>query len=103
MKGVYKTESVRSAEKAAIAEVGDDALIERAAACLYERIKRLPQKRIVVFAGGGNNGSDALSLARLLVADGRECKIYLCAQKRNAFVGARIEALRALGAPPFSL
>lgn len=98
MKGVYKTESVRSAEKAAIAEVGEDALIERAAACLYARIKRLPQKRIVVFAGGGNNGSDALSLARLLVADGRECKIYLCAQKRNAFVGARIEALRALGA-----
>ena len=98
MKGVYKTESVRRAEKAAIEKVGEDALIERAAACLYARVKELGFNRVAVFAGGGNNGSDALSLAKRLVADGRECKIYLCSEKRNAFVSARIAELRALGA-----
>ena len=98
MKGVYRTESIRRAEKAAIAEAGEDALIERAAARLYDRIKALPQKRVVVFAGGGNNGSDALSLARLLIDDGQKCKIYLFGEKRNGFVSARISSLSALGA-----
>lgn len=98
MKGVYKTESVRRAEKAAIAEVGEDELIERAAACLYARLKASEYRYVAVFAGGGNNGSDALSLARLLINGGIKCKIFLCSEKRNDFVRARIADLVASGA-----
>ena len=68
MKGVYKTESIRRAERLAKEHAGEDELIERAAAALCEIVMQVPAERIVILAGGGNNGSDALSLAPLLLA-----------------------------------
>ena len=67
MKGAYKTESIRRAERAAKEKVSEDELIERAAGRLCEIAMRVPFSRAVILAGGGNNGSDALSLAHLLM------------------------------------
>lgn len=55
-------------------------LMERAAnAVACEVIARfLPNKRIVVFAGPGNNGGDALAVARLLIEQGyRRIEVFL--------------------------
>ena len=47
-------------------------LMERAASAVTcEIISRwLPNKRIVVFAGPGNNGGDAIAVARMLIDQG---------------------------------
>ena len=58
MKKVYKTESIRRAEKRAHEFVGEDELIERAAARLCDAVIRVPFGRAVILAGGGNNGSE---------------------------------------------
>lgn len=54
-------------------------LMERAARALVFAIKCRwkEQTPIVVFAGPGNNGGDALAVARLLSADGYKVKTYL--------------------------
>ncbi|MDE7159394.1 MAG: NAD(P)H-hydrate dehydratase [Muribaculaceae bacterium] len=55
-------------------------LMERAAnAVTYEIISRfLPSKRIIVIAGPGNNGGDALAVARMLLEQGyRKVEIFL--------------------------
>ncbi len=55
-------------------------LMERAAnAVTYEIISRfVPSKRIVVIAGPGNNGGDALAVARMLIEQGyRKVEVFL--------------------------
>ena len=55
-------------------------LMERAAAAVAREImsRFLPSRRIVVVAGPGNNGGDALGVARMLVEQGyRNVEIYL--------------------------
>ena len=101
MTGVYKTESIRRAERAAKERVGEDELIERAAAELCEIAVRVPAERVVVLAGGGNNGSDALSLAHMLIERAYDVAVYAVSEKRNAFVGKRLAALAARGAEIF--
>lgn len=98
MKGVYKTESIRRAERLAKEHAGEDELIERAAAALCEIVMQVPAERIVILAGGGNNGSDALSLALLLLARAYNVAIYSVGEKRNEFVGKRLMALTGIGA-----
>lgn len=54
-------------------------LMERAARAIAEAIKTLwtRERRIAVFAGPGNNGGDALAVARLLAAEGYKTEVYL--------------------------
>lgn len=54
-------------------------LMERAASAVsYEVMSRwLPSQRIVIFAGPGNNGGDALAVARHLIDQGYKPKILL--------------------------
>ncbi|MBQ2980415.1 MAG: NAD(P)H-hydrate dehydratase [Bacteroidaceae bacterium] len=54
-------------------------LMERAAsAVVYEIVSRYPRnKHICIFAGPGNNGGDALAIARLLLVEGFNPQIYL--------------------------
>ena len=55
-------------------------LMERAAAAVVRELtsRFLPSRRIVVIAGPGNNGGDALAVARLLIEQGyRDVEIYL--------------------------
>ena len=54
-------------------------LMERAAKALTRAIKEEWNNRtpVVVFAGPGNNGGDALAVARLLGEDGYQVQVYL--------------------------
>ncbi len=68
MQGVYSVATIRAAESAAIAVSGEDVLMQRAAAALASvvareirtRWGRLYGSRVLVVAGSGNNGGDAL-------------------------------------------
>ena len=54
-------------------------LMERAASAVaFEVISRwAPSQRIVIFAGPGNNGGDALAVARLLIDQGFRPEVVL--------------------------
>jgi hydroxyethylthiazole kinase-like uncharacterized protein yjeF len=78
MQGVYSVAAIRAAESAAIAVSGEDALMQRAAAALETvaarevraRRGRLHGARVLVVAGSGNNGGDALFAAARLARRG---------------------------------
>ncbi len=56
------------------------ALMERAATAVTNEItaRFLPRQRFVIIAGPGNNGGDALAVARLLYArDYKQLEVYL--------------------------
>ena len=54
-------------------------LVERAATAFVNEFGRLysKQSRVIVFAGQGNNGADALAIARLLAEDDYRIEVYL--------------------------
>lgn len=54
-------------------------LMERAAAAMTNEIRNMfsPQTPFVVFAGPGNNGGDALAVARMLANDNYDVSVYL--------------------------
>ena len=75
-------------------------LMERAAGAVScEIISRfLPSQRIVVIAGPGNNGGDALAVARMLIEQGyKRVEVFLfnvhnklshdCEEQRNRLIG----------------
>ncbi len=78
MQGVYSVATIRAAESAAIAVVGEDALMQRAAAALASAAARELRRRwgglhgrhLLVVAGSGNNGGDALFAAARLARRG---------------------------------
>jgi NAD(P)H-hydrate epimerase len=70
---IVATEKVKELDRFTIAHepISSIDLIERAAGAFVREFTRLytKQSRIVVFAGQGNNGADALAVARLLAED----------------------------------
>lgn len=79
---IFTADALRELDKATCESQNIDSLelMERAAnAACYEIISRfLPGQRIVVVAGPGNNGGDALAVARLLIERGyRNIEIFL--------------------------
>ncbi len=72
-------------------------LMERAARQLFEWIeKRFTENRVVLFAGCGNNGGDALALARMLLLEGRDVKVFLVNPSGKFSVDADINKDRLL-------
>ncbi|KQU69170.1 bifunctional ADP-dependent NAD(P)H-hydrate dehydratase/NAD(P)H-hydrate epimerase [Phycicoccus sp. Root101] len=73
----YSAEAVRSAEAALMATLDDGELMARAAWGLAEvcraRLRDGGGNRVVVLAGPGNNGADALYAASHLADDGADC------------------------------
>src|SRR5918997_2175443 len=86
----YGVETIRQHEAAAIAKVGEDTLMQRAASGLAAAVARAAVRlrgrvygtRILVLVGPGNNGGDALF-----------------AGARLARRGAAVTAVRCLGQP----
>ncbi|HYZ80859.1 MAG TPA: NAD(P)H-hydrate epimerase, partial [Solirubrobacteraceae bacterium] len=66
-------------------------LMERAGAGLAEEVRRrVPDGRIVVVVGKGNNGGDGLVVARLLRESGREVDVLLLAEGEELRGDARV-------------
>lgn len=102
MMPVCTVKEMKAAEAAAAAYgLNEDILIENAAAALKEAVLSLtePRDKICVLCGGGNNGADGLSLARMLHLAARKVEIVCVTQTYNAAAQSRREACRRLGVP----
>ncbi|MBK3517740.1 NAD(P)H-hydrate dehydratase [Carboxylicivirga marina] len=70
-------------------------LMERASLAFYKRFTNLyPHGDVSVLVGPGNNGGDALAIARMLIQDGREVQVYLIAEEHNLSEDAKINLSR---------
>jgi hydroxyethylthiazole kinase-like uncharacterized protein yjeF len=97
--------AMRAADAAAIANVGDDALMRNAGRHIAERLRAMasPAVPVVAFAGPGNNGGDAFAaLAELaplyectIAADpsARRSRARSAAEERAAAAGVRVVPL----------
>lgn len=78
---IFSTQEVKAIEEFTINNepISSLDLMERAASAITcEIISRWRQnKRIVVFAGRGNNGGDALAVARMLIEQGYRVEVFL--------------------------
>ena len=78
---IFRNDQIRAIDRYTIENEGVTALelIERVAeAATCEIISRWrPNKRIAIFAGPGNNGADALAIARMLIEQGYRPEIFL--------------------------
>lgn len=78
---IFTAAQIREIDKCTIGNQGISSidLMERASLAVYEELKyRLnPQAHIYVFAGSGNNGGDALAIARMLLSDHFRLQIFL--------------------------
>lgn len=74
-------------------------LMERAAAALTRAIlARYPQSRFAVFAGQGNNGGDALAVARMLAVAGNAVDVWLVspANRLSPDCAANMQSLQSM-------
>lgn len=86
---------VRAAEERVIARIGSDALMQRAAAGLAERLSFIPSgQRVLMLIGPGNNGGDALYAAAALVDRGVHVDLCLV-DEHNVHRGGWDAALAA--------
>lgn len=62
-------------------------LMERAAQALTKAITNRwnPETPVTIFAGPGNNGGDALAIARMMAEKGYKIEVYLFNTKRRTF------------------
>ncbi len=103
---IFTTDGIRRIDEATVEKENISMLdlMERAASAIaYEIISRWrPSKRIVIFAGPGNNGGDALAVARMLVEQGYRPEVYLfniksshlsscCSTNRERLIATNIE------------
>lgn len=79
---LFKTEQIRVLDALTIKNepISSIELMNRAAQALFLKIQSLiePNARLLVLAGPGNNGGDALALARLLLEAGYRVDTFLC-------------------------
>lgn len=74
-------------------------LMERAAARITQALlARYPQSSFVLFAGQGNNGGDALAVARMLAVAGRAVDVWLVApgERLSPDCAANLQSLSAM-------
>ena len=81
MMKIFSTQDIREIEKYTIENepISSIDLMERASSAIAcEIISRwLPNRKVMVFAGPGNNGGDALAVARMLVEQGYHIEVFL--------------------------
>lgn len=73
------SDSLKNIDRACVEELGIPmmVLMESAALRLYEHTKGLQGNKFVIIASTGNNGGDALALARHLKAGGRSVSVFV--------------------------
>ena len=71
---------MQQADNATIEQIGigQDVLMERAALAVVSRVKFYNPKKVLCVCGTGNNGGDALAVARILLMQGVKADVYLC-------------------------
>jgi NAD(P)H-hydrate epimerase len=77
----YSAEQIRAAEAPHLAR--DEPLMARAAAGLAAVIRELQPSSILVLAGAGNNGGDALFAAALLASEGIDVELIETGSRRH--------------------
>lgn len=104
MRPVHTVDEVRAAEEQLFSQVPDGALMGRASAGLARRCSQLLHRvygtRVVILAGAGNNGGDALFAGALLAARGAQVDAVLLAPDRVHAAG--LAALRRAGGRAWS-
>ncbi len=106
MLNVLSVDEVKQAEaRAEKSGLNEDILIENASAAVVRRVLRIAKKseKICVLAGGGNNGADGLSVARMLFLAGRKVELMLASDNFGAAASARLKACRLLGVKEISV
>ena len=104
MMKIFSTQDIREIEKYTIENepISSIDLMERASSAIAcEIISRwLPNRKVMVFAGPGNNGGDALAVARMLVEQGYHIEVFLFnigGNKLSAVCTTNRDRLLALG------
>jgi NAD(P)H-hydrate epimerase len=79
---IFRTDQIRQldAQSMELEGITSIELMNRAAKALSERLLTLltPSDKVLVLAGPGNNGGDALAVARLLLEAGQKVEVILC-------------------------
>jgi ADP-dependent NAD(P)H-hydrate dehydratase / NAD(P)H-hydrate epimerase len=104
---VATAELMRKLDRRAIAEFGIPGIVlmENAARgtvnALFRFFPNLPNTRVAVFAGRGNNGGDALAVTRYLVNRNIPCQVFVLAAQEEVKGDARVnlEILRRMEVP----
>jgi len=102
---IVKPEQMSEIDKFTINEIGIPGIVlmENAAVCVVNEIldllPDLSGKRVVILAGKGNNGGDALAVARHLYNKGFDIKTYLLAKKDEikGDAAANLKILESIG------
>jgi hydroxyethylthiazole kinase-like uncharacterized protein yjeF len=105
MKGAWSAANIRAAEKTLMARVPPGALMQRAAAGLARRCARLLEDRhggvygrcVLVLAGSGDNGGDAMYAGAALARRGADVRVIRLSDRIHA---AAYRALEAAGGRP---
>lgn len=89
MDTLYDLKSIRVIEQKALSQLPSGTLMERAGLVAYQYLSRLlanasDKKRILVLAGPGNNGGDALELAVHLANDSHQVHAFLVSGPQEA-------------------
>jgi hypothetical protein len=105
---IFTTDGIKRIDEATVESenISSLDLMERAASAVaYEIVSRWrPSKRIVIFAGPGNNGGDALAVARILLEQGYAPEVYLFNIKSSHLsrcCSVNCDRLKEMGAPHF--
>jgi ADP-dependent NAD(P)H-hydrate dehydratase / NAD(P)H-hydrate epimerase len=87
MMKLFTTSQIAGIDRYTIANepIADIDLMERASTEMYHRLRTRIDTSLPVqfFAGPGNNGGDALALARMFAERGNECTVYLLDSGRS--------------------
>lgn len=98
---IFATDKVKELDQYTIQNepISSIDLVERAATVfMHEFCRRYSkQTRIVIFAGQGNNGADALAVARLLIDEGYRIETYLFNPTEHLSYDCELNKQRLLG------
>jgi len=98
---VLKAHEMAEIDRTAIEEIGIPSvvLMENAGRAVFRAItERFPKaKRIIAFAGKGNNGGDALVVARLLRLAGKDAEVFLVSEDLSGDPSLELKIAKNVG------